>query len=58
MQRTFVVNVSGHVIVNADEEEDAIEIVKGKIASSSHFLGGSSGFRVDSATEIIQVPKK
>jgi hypothetical protein len=58
MPKTFVVNVAGHVIVNADEEEEAIKMVKQKIAASSHLLGGSSGFRVESATEIIQLPRK
>ncbi len=58
MQKTFVVNVAGHVIVNAEEEAEAIKIVKKKIAASSHMLGGSSGFRVESATEIMQIPPK
>ena len=58
MQKTFVVNVAGHIIVNADEEEDAIEMVKAKLSASSWNLGASSGFRVESATEIIQLPKK
>ncbi len=58
MQKTFVVNVAGHVIVNADEEEQAIQIVKQKLAGSSRHLGASSGFRVESATEIVQLPTK
>jgi len=44
--------------VNAEEEAEAIKIVKKKIAASSHMLGGSSGFRVESATEIMQIPPK
>jgi hypothetical protein len=57
MPKTFVVNVAGHVIVNADEEEQAIQLVKQKLAASSRHLGANSGFRVESATEIIQLPK-
>jgi len=57
MEKTFVVNVAGHVIVNADEEDEAIKMVKKKIAGATHALGGMSGFRVESATEIIS-PKK
>jgi hypothetical protein len=58
MTKTFVVNVAGHIIVDADEEEDAIEMVREKLSTSSWSLGASSGFRVESATEIIQLPKK
>jgi hypothetical protein len=57
VQRAFVVNVTGHVIVNADEEKEAIQLVKQKLASSSRHLGASSGFRVESATEIAQLPQ-
>ena len=57
MKRTYVVNVAGHVIVNADEEEDAIEMVKQKLAAANTKLGATAGFRVESATEVIQLPK-
>lgn len=57
MQKTFVVNVAGHIIVNAEEEKEAIQIVKQKLTASSRHLGASSGFRVESATEIVQLPQ-
>jgi hypothetical protein len=58
MPKTFIVNVAGHVIVDAEEENDAVEKVKQKLASSNRFLGATSGFRVESAVEIISLLKK
>ena len=58
MSKTFIVNVAGHMIVEADEEEDAIEMVKQKLADTSRTLGAGSGFRVESATEIVALKKK
>jgi len=57
MQKTYVVNVVGHVIVSADEEEQAIEMVKQRMGKLNQF-GGNSGFRVESAVEMISLPKK
>jgi len=58
MSKTYIVNVTGHIIVNADEEQDAIDEVSKRLASTSRTLGATSGFRVDSAVEIISLPKK
>ena len=57
MPKTFVVNVVGHVIVSADEEQDAIDTVRENIANLN--LGpGRSGFRVESAVELVLPSKK
>lgn len=58
MSKTFIVNVIGHVIVDADEEQDAIDAVRKKLTGTSRSLGATSGFRVESATEIVTLQKK
>ena len=58
MSKTYIVNVTGHIIVNADEEQDAIDEVRKRLAVTSKTLGASSGFRVDSAVEIVSLSKK
>ena len=55
MSKTFVVNVAGHIIVTADEEKEAIQSVRKKLSTVSRHLGVSNGFRVESATEIVQI---
>ena len=57
MQKTFVVNVAGHIIVNADEEKEAIQLVRHKLSAAGRHIGASHGFRVESATEIVLIPK-
>ena len=57
MPKTFVVNVVGHVIVSADEEEEAIDMVKQGMRKLN-LVGGNSGFRVESAVEMISLPRK
>jgi hypothetical protein len=58
MKKMFVVNVAGHVIVEADEEAQAIKIVRQKLAASNRHLEATARFRVESATQIIQLPAK
>ena len=57
MPKTFVVNVAGHIIVTADEEKDAIQLVRKKLSASGRHIGAPHGFRVESATEIVLLPK-
>jgi hypothetical protein len=52
MAKFYKVHVTGHITIEADSQEEAMQVATAKLMNSNRWLGAPAGFIAKSATEV------
>ena len=52
MAKFYKVHVTGDITIEADSEDEAVQVATAKLTNSNHWLGAPAGFIAKSATEV------